>query len=152
MGLFAGICSFIFCFWHYHWIPEVAGTPTHGPCPPPQPRRSASFPHRCPLLVCLFAGLEQDGLRRCDHRLAWPWAALNFNPKWWCFPMWGCGPGPCHTKITLVLTNKQAQNFIYMYICKVFESLFLGEPVLHSEKLALFHWSLNGLIFYKISM
>ncbi|EPY74581.1 Ribose-phosphate pyrophosphokinase II isoform 5-like protein [Camelus ferus] len=24
---------------------------------------------RCPLLVCLFAGLEQDGLRRCDHRV-----------------------------------------------------------------------------------
>lgn len=109
-SFFAGIVSLIVCFWHYHWVPEVAGAPhscsmpSSVPLTPTLPTKlhsSASFPFRPlrPLLVCLFAGSgEQITWQTCEHR----WCHLQ--PTWWHVLVWGCGPGPCRTEVFLILT------------------------------------------------
>lgn len=95
-GLFAGIFSFILCFWCYHWVPAVAGAPPvmfHA-CPQP-PKTWASFPRRPPrpLLVCLCTGLGER-ITWQNAGYAWTWVASNFSPSGGASPPHWDLPGP----------------------------------------------------------
>lgn len=111
LSFFAGIVSLIVCFWHYHWVPEVAGAPHSCSMPSSVPWRPP-YPPNCiaqlpshsgtaapPAGVFIFAGSgEQITWQTCEHR----WCHLQ--PTWWHVLVWGCGPGPCRTEVFLILT------------------------------------------------
>lgn len=113
-GLFAGIFSFILCFWCYHWVPAVAGAPPlmfHA-CPqPPKPELLSHAGLRAP------AGVFVHRLRRADHmaerRLCLDLSCFKLQPQWWRFP----------TALRSSWSLQINRILMYTHVHKVFKSL-----------------------------